>query len=198
MSAASCCSFAALHSASTSGRLAAPGAPRLFGRHQSLGVPLALPTLRRVRRAGAAFRLARLVCSFGAAGAWGGDSGTGYDTLTHLAQLTGFAIGALFIGRELVMEREREKEPRDVCESCNGTGRVACVCQRWSDDDSGCGTCGNTGMMACKDCHGGGTKVPVARVIPIYAKNEDRYRRGPYGCDGHSCQSCRCHESHSQ
>merc|ERR1719498_1757853 len=100
-------------------------------------------------------------------------------SLSHLAQLTGFALGALFVGRELVMEQEAEdQEGRERCETCGGTGRVACFCQRWSDGDSGCGTCGNSGFMMCKDCSGGGTKVPVARVVPLYVKPQDKYRGG--------------------
>ncbi|CAA6659934.1 unnamed protein product [Spirodela intermedia] len=27
------------------------------------------------------------------------------------------------------------------CPKCNGTGRVACMCSRWSDGDVGCRTC---------------------------------------------------------
>eukprot|EP00951_Prasinocladus_malaysianus_P043227 scaffold536551_cov41-Prasinocladus_malaysianus.AAC.1 len=71
--------------------------------------------------------------------------------------MAGFALGALYVGRELLMEQRRE-DASERCSTCQGTGRVPCVCQRWSDNDVGCGTCGNTGMAVCKDCRGGGTK----------------------------------------
>lgn len=174
----------------TSGRIsaAAPAsgpAPAAAGLAPGAGANrLLVATPRRVRRAARARGEAQVVCSFGAAGAWG-DTGSSMTSLSHLASLTGFALGALFVGRELAMEQDSEQEGREVCESCKGTGTVPCICQRWSDDDAGCGTCGNSGMMACQDCGGGGTKVAVARMVPIYAKNEDRYRgNGPYGAHG--------------
>jgi hypothetical protein len=38
---------------------------------------------------------------------------------------------------------------------------------RWSDGDAGCGTCRNTGYMACRSCRGGGTAVPIKATIPV-------------------------------
>lgn len=47
------------------------------------------------------------------------------------------------------------------CPKCNGTGRVACMCSRWSDGDVGCRTCAGSGRMACSSCGGTGTGRPV-------------------------------------
>ncbi|XP_008801836.1 uncharacterized protein LOC103715847 [Phoenix dactylifera] len=46
------------------------------------------------------------------------------------------------------------------CATCNGTGRVACLCSRWSDGDVGCRTCAGSGRMACSSCGGSGTGRP--------------------------------------
>ncbi|KAK1406050.1 hypothetical protein QVD17_42247 [Tagetes erecta] len=47
------------------------------------------------------------------------------------------------------------------CSSCKGTGRVSCVCNRWSDGDIGCRTCGGSGRMMCNSCGGSGTGRPL-------------------------------------
>lgn len=49
------------------------------------------------------------------------------------------------------------------CETCNGTGRVACLCSRWSDGDAGCRSCAGSGKVACRSCGGSGT----ARPLPV-------------------------------
>ncbi|KAL8532853.1 hypothetical protein ACS0TY_009166 [Phlomoides rotata] len=37
------------------------------------------------------------------------------------------------------------------CHNCNGSGKVTCICTRWSDGDVGCRTCsGSGGRMMCK------------------------------------------------
>uniref|UniRef100_A0A061RNH7 Uncharacterized protein n=1 Tax=Tetraselmis sp. GSL018 TaxID=582737 RepID=A0A061RNH7_9CHLO len=137
-------------------------------------VPRHLPSLpQRKRRA----QVNREISCFGSAGGWGVDTASHLTSLSHLASLTGFLIGALWVGRELVLEEERENNAREVCDVCQGTGRVPCMCQRWSDKDVGCSACEHTGYTVCTNCRGGGTKVPVARVIPIYAKDENPYRR---------------------
>ncbi|PKA61363.1 hypothetical protein AXF42_Ash020339 [Apostasia shenzhenica] len=50
---------------------------------------------------------------------------------------------------------------RERCATCNGTGRVSCVCSRWSDGDAGCRTCAGSGRMACSSCRGSGTGRPA-------------------------------------
>ncbi|XP_076916320.1 uncharacterized protein LOC143575980 [Bidens hawaiensis] len=49
------------------------------------------------------------------------------------------------------------------CSSCNGTGRVSCFCNRWSDGDTGCRTCAGSGRMMCNSCGGSGT----GRALPV-------------------------------
>lgn len=51
------------------------------------------------------------------------------------------------------------------CSTCNGTRRVPCLCQRWSDHDVGCSTCSGSGMMKCSSCGGSGTGRPLAVQI---------------------------------
>ena len=53
----------------------------------------------------------------------------------------------------------------DVCPRCEGTGKEACICNRWSDGDTGCQSCNYTGRTQCKACRGGGTAVPIAVAI---------------------------------
>ncbi|KQJ82260.1 hypothetical protein BRADI_5g07855v3 [Brachypodium distachyon] len=53
---------------------------------------------------------------------------------------------------------------RPRCTTCSGTGRVECLCARWSDGDgSGCRTCAGTRRMPCRSCGGSGTgrRAPV-------------------------------------
>lgn len=52
------------------------------------------------------------------------------------------------------------------CATCNGTGRVACLCARWSDgDNTGCRTCSGSGRMVCSSCGGTGTGRPIPMQI---------------------------------
>ncbi|XP_042397535.1 uncharacterized protein LOC121987899 [Zingiber officinale] len=54
------------------------------------------------------------------------------------------------------------------CETCNGTGRVKCLCSRWSDgDDSGCRSCAGSGKVACRSCGGSGTARPLPVRVPM-------------------------------
>jgi len=66
------------------------------------------------------------------------------------------------------------KEGEQACETCGGTGFVACFCTRWSDGDTrGCASCGGSLHAHCHSCRGGGTAVPIeARVL---IKSEKKY-----------------------
>jgi hypothetical protein len=161
---------------STSGRTSLPTSTAL---RTPVGQRALLATPKRVRRSSAR----QDAVAFGAASGFGADDGaSSYAMLSQLASATGFVIGALWFGRELALEQERNNEFNEQCMTCRGTGRMPCICQRWSDSDVGCGSCSNTGFAICKDCRGGGTKVPVARAAPIYVDDENKYRqqRGPY------------------
>ncbi|PIA51129.1 hypothetical protein AQUCO_01100160v1 [Aquilegia coerulea] len=57
------------------------------------------------------------------------------------------------------------------CPSCNGTGRVSCLCSRWSDGDRGCRTCAGSGRMACNSCGGTGTGRPLPVQISVRPPN---------------------------
>ena len=57
--------------------------------------------------------------------------------------------------------------PNPECGSCEGTGLVPCICNRWSDGDSGCSICRSTGRMTCPSCGGGGTAVPIAATLKV-------------------------------
>lgn len=58
-------------------------------------------------------------------------------------------------------------EGQQICPKCHGSGVVECFCQRWSDNDVGCGTCGGSGKMICNSCNGGGTAVPIEVKVHI-------------------------------
>ncbi|CAK9312443.1 unnamed protein product [Citrullus colocynthis] len=47
------------------------------------------------------------------------------------------------------------------CSTCNGSGRVTCLCARWSDGDVGCRSCSGSGRMSCRSCGGGGRGRPI-------------------------------------
>ncbi|CAN6234784.1 unnamed protein product [Urochloa humidicola] len=61
------------------------------------------------------------------------------------------------------------------CATCGGTGKVACLCSRWSDGDVGCRTCAGSGRTACRSCRGSGTgrratvRVAVRSQRPLIA-----------------------------
>ncbi|GFY88127.1 chaperone protein dnaJ-like protein [Actinidia rufa] len=57
------------------------------------------------------------------------------------------------------------------CPSCNGTGRVACLCNRWSDGDAGCRTCIGSGLMSCSNCGGTGSGRPIPVQISVRRSN---------------------------
>lgn len=63
--------------------------------------------------------------------------------------------------------QQEEGRANPECSTCEGTGKVACVCNRWSDGDTGCSICGGSGKMACPSCHGGGTAVPIAAKVAV-------------------------------
>mmetsp|Transcript_36505 Transcript_36505/g.91729 ORF Transcript_36505/g.91729 Transcript_36505/m.91729 type:complete len:278 (+) Transcript_36505:453-1286(+) len=169
--------------ATTSGRSVLPSSTSV--RAPSASRLLATP---RRRRAGVG---SGQTMAFGAATGWGAmDSGPGFGTLSQLASAAGFAIGAIWFSRELALEQERNNQNTERCNTCQGTGRVPCICQRWSDNDVGCASCQNSGFAVCNDCRGGGTKVPVARVAPIYVDDKSKYRpeSDPYRRCEHQCQ----------
>nr|XP_043626486.1 uncharacterized protein LOC122597955 [Erigeron canadensis] len=58
------------------------------------------------------------------------------------------------------------------CSSCNGTGRVSCLCNRWSDGDRGCRTCAGSGRMVCNSCGGSGTGTPLPARISVRPPNQ--------------------------
>lgn len=80
-----------------------------------------------------------------------------------IIQWLSYAIAA-FAAYQLAQVQD-EKPSGDVCPRCDGTGKEACICNRWSDGDSGCQSCNYTGHTQCKACRGGGTAVPIAVTI---------------------------------
>ena len=61
----------------------------------------------------------------------------------------------------------------EACPKCEGTGRAACSCTRWSSDGEGCGSCGYTGVTACPACRGGGRAVRVTVKIEVPTEREE-------------------------
>jgi len=92
---------------------------------------------------------------------------------SQVVNAVGCLLGAAFIGRELLTEEPSSSvEDEDLCPSCGGCGTETCMCRKWSDGDSGCGVCQDSGLMACRNCRGGGTKVPIR--IEIHVEGDSR------------------------
>lgn len=64
--------------------------------------------------------------------------------------------------QERVAEEASNQRP---CPSCNGSGYEPCLCNRWSDGDTGCNTCHHTGYMRCRSCGGGGRAIPIKATV---------------------------------
>ncbi|KAE9454844.1 hypothetical protein C3L33_13352, partial [Rhododendron williamsianum] len=81
--------------------------------------------------------------------------------VTQVATGLSVLAGAVFL--KSVMDQNPTMGPTQFrrCPSCNGSGRVACLCSRWSDGDVGCRTCAGSGRMACSSCGGKGTGRPL-------------------------------------
>ncbi|KAJ1270621.1 hypothetical protein BS78_06G066700 [Paspalum vaginatum] len=60
------------------------------------------------------------------------------------------------------------------CGTCGGTGKVACLCARWSDGDVGCRACAGSGRAPCRSCHGSGTGRRATVRVAVRGQ-----RRGP-------------------
>ncbi|KAF9625904.1 hypothetical protein IFM89_027681 [Coptis chinensis] len=89
----------------------------------------------------------------------------------QLATGLGVLAGALLV--QSVMEQKPMAGPGARCPSCNGTGRVSCLCSRWSDGDGGCRTCAGSGRMSCSSCGGSGTGRPLP--VQISARPPNRF-----------------------
>ncbi|TKY47768.1 hypothetical protein E2542_SST29829 [Spatholobus suberectus] len=89
-----------------------------------------------------------------------------------LSQLaTGLSVLAGAVLVKSVMDQKPMAGPFRRCPTCNGTGRVTCLCSRWSDGDVGCSTCAGSGRMACSSCGGTGTGRPLPAKIAIRPPN---------------------------
>ena len=104
----------------------------------------------------------------------------GYSSFNALSQvLTGTAwVTALYLGVSYFLDNQRIDESnqrQSECETCEGTGYVDCLCNRWNDGDVGCNTCANSGKMACQSCRGGGRKIPIK--AKVFIQPEQSYFR---------------------
>lgn len=85
---------------------------------------------------------------------------------------TGLSVLAGAVLVKQVMDQKPMAGPSfPRCPSCNGTGRVPCLCSRWSDGDIGCSTCSGSGRMGCSSCGGSGTGRPLPSRITIRPTN---------------------------
>ncbi|XP_022734434.1 uncharacterized protein LOC111287977 [Durio zibethinus] len=85
----------------------------------------------------------------------------GLIVLTQVSTGLSVLAGAVLV--KSVVNQKPMAGPFQRCPTCNGTGRVSCLCSRWSDGDVGCRTCAGSGRMACSRCGGSGS----GRLIPV-------------------------------
>ncbi|RRT37099.1 hypothetical protein B296_00033738 [Ensete ventricosum] len=85
--------------------------------------------------------------------------------VSQLATGLGVLAGAAIV--KSVVENRPMAGGWPRCPSCNGSGRVACLCSRWSDGDIGCRSCAGSGMMLCRSCGGSGSGRPLPIQIPM-------------------------------
>ncbi|XP_078433909.1 chaperone protein dnaJ-like protein [Wolffia australiana] len=81
------------------------------------------------------------------------------EAVSQVVSGLGFLAGAALLKAAMESKPMAGGWPR--CAKCNGTGRVACLCSRWSDGDVGCRACAGSGRAACNACGGSGTGRPV-------------------------------------
>ncbi|KAG6585227.1 hypothetical protein SDJN02_16829, partial [Cucurbita argyrosperma subsp. argyrosperma] len=74
---------------------------------------------------------------------------------------TGLSVLAGAVVVKSVIEQKPMARPMPRCATCNGSGRVTCLCVRWSDGDVGCRSCSGSGRMSCRSCGGGGRGRPI-------------------------------------
>ncbi|XP_058192828.1 uncharacterized protein LOC131310049 [Rhododendron vialii] len=84
---------------------------------------------------------------------------------TGLSVLAGAVLVKSVIDQNPMMRGGPTQFPR--CPSCNGSGRVACLCSRWSDGDVGCRGCSGSGRTSCSSCGGTGTGRPIPVQISV-------------------------------
>ncbi|XP_057542078.1 uncharacterized protein LOC130820642 [Amaranthus tricolor] len=79
--------------------------------------------------------------------------------LTQLATGLSVIAGAALV--KSMMDQKPMSGPLPRCPTCKGSGRVSCICSRWSDGDVGCGRCSGSGQMTCSSCGGSGMGQPL-------------------------------------
>lgn len=110
-----------------------------------------------------------------------------FNSLLHFAAMfpmvlsqvaTGLSVlaGAVLVKSVLDQKPMAGSFPR--CPTCNGTGRVSCLCSRWSDGDVGCRTCAGSGRMACSSCGGTGSGRPLPAKITVQLPNRPSWFAG--------------------
>ncbi|CAL5032521.1 unnamed protein product [Urochloa decumbens] len=82
-----------------------------------------------------------------------------------LGALVGMATGARWSSAGRLPLAGAQQGP--CCATCGGTGKVACLCSRWSDGDVGCRTCAGSGRTACRSCRGSGTGRRAAVRVAV-------------------------------
>jgi DnaJ-class molecular chaperone len=89
--------------------------------------------------------------------------------VSQLATGIGVIAGAMIVKNAMDQNsmRSMTTSSRPRCATCNGTGRVTCLCTRWSDEDIGCRTCAGSGRMACRSCGGSGTGRPLPVQLSV-------------------------------
>ncbi|TKY59896.1 hypothetical protein E2542_SST16990 [Spatholobus suberectus] len=86
--------------------------------------------------------------------------------------LTQLATGLSVLAGAVLVKSVMDHNPMlPRCPTCNGTGRVTCLCSRWSDSDIGCRTCAGSGRMNCSSCGGTGTGRPIPARVAIRPSN---------------------------
>ncbi|KAG6405707.1 hypothetical protein SASPL_133299 [Salvia splendens] len=91
--------------------------------------------------------------------------------LTQVAAMGVSVLAGAVLVKQVMETSMMDSGRTPRCPVCNGSGRVKCLCSRWSDGDAGCRTCHGSVRMTCGSCGGTRTGSPIS--VRIHASRSN-------------------------